>query len=59
VDGDYRQVRDESQEARVRRAFYFLYELQKYILIRRLRSGSTASADGYRREALRIAKGLA
>ena len=54
----YGDLRDESSEARLRHAFYYLYELQKYILIRRLRSGSAAAAEGYRREALRLAKTL-
>jgi len=54
----YGRVRDDSREARVRHAFYFLYELQKYILIRRLRGPSAAEADGYKREALRIARGM-
>jgi aminoglycoside phosphotransferase (APT) family kinase protein len=54
----YRARRDDSSEARVRHAFYYLYELQKYIFIRRVRGGSASGADGYRREALRIARSL-
>jgi aminoglycoside phosphotransferase (APT) family kinase protein len=55
----YGARREQSPEARVRHTFYFLYELQKYIFIRRVRGGSAAGADGYRREALRIARSLA
>lgn len=47
--------RDRSPEAEIRRAFYLLYELQKYIVIRRVRSGNAQQADAYRRQALSLA----
>ncbi len=51
----YGRPRDLSPEARMRQVFYFLYELQKYIFIRRVRNGSAAGAERYRRQALMIA----
>jgi fructosamine-3-kinase len=54
----YGRPRDESPEAQIRRAFYLLYELQKYIVIRRVRSRSPSGADGYRRQALSMAAQL-
>jgi aminoglycoside phosphotransferase (APT) family kinase protein len=54
----YGRERDLSPEARVRGTFYLLYELQKYILIRRVRGGDPAAADGYRRRAFQIARAL-
>jgi aminoglycoside phosphotransferase (APT) family kinase protein len=55
----YGAERDTSPEAEVRRAFYLLYEVQKYIVIRRVRSNDPVRADGYRRQSLRLAEGLA
>ncbi|MFW6163413.1 MAG: phosphotransferase family protein [Planctomycetota bacterium] len=46
--------RDESPEARVRWVFYYLYELQKYIVIRTLRSGRPRDAARYRDHALHM-----
>lgn len=44
----YGQARDESGPAQVRGLFYYLYELQKYIVIERLRRHNAARADQYR-----------
>ena len=49
-------MRDGTPEAEIRRLFYLLYELQKYIFIRRVRRNAPQQADGYRREALRISQ---
>jgi len=51
----YGSARDTSPEAEVRRVFYLLYELQKYILIRRIRNRSPRRADAYRRQSLQLA----
>ena len=50
----YGRERDTSPEARVRGVFYFLYELQKYIVIRHDRSGDPEAAARYKRETMRI-----
>jgi aminoglycoside phosphotransferase (APT) family kinase protein len=55
----YGRRRDESPEAQVRRVFYLLYELQKYIVIRRVRYRSPAKAEPYRRQSLELARTLA
>jgi len=55
----YGRRRDESPEAQVRRVFYLLYEIQKYIVIRRVRYGSPAKAEPYRRQSLQLARTLA
>jgi len=52
----YGQRRDQSREARIRQVFYYLYELQKYIVIRHGRNGDPQRARRYKEEALRIAK---
>jgi aminoglycoside phosphotransferase (APT) family kinase protein len=54
----YGAVRDRSPEAEVRRIFYLLYEVQKYIVIRRVRGNDPVRADGYRRQCLRLAEAL-
>jgi len=54
----YGTPRDTSPEAEIRRLFYLLYELQKYIFIRRVRGRSPSSADRYRQESLRLARQL-
>ena len=54
----YGQPRDTSPEARIRNLFYLLYEVQKYIVIRRMRSGDPAGADRYRRQSLELADAL-
>ncbi len=48
----YGRERDPSPAAQVRRHFYLLYELQKYIVIRAGRGGDPAAAEGYARQAL-------
>src|SRR5579883_1511617 len=54
----YGTTRDTSPEAAVRRMFYLLYEVQKYIVIRRARNHDSRRADGYRRQCLRLAQAL-
>ena len=54
----YGSHRDQSAEAEVRRLFYLLYEVQKYIFIRRVRNRDPKRADGYRRQALALARQL-
>ena len=55
----YGAARDHSPEAETRRIFYLLYEVQKYILIRRVRNRSPREADRHRRQALELARKLA
>jgi len=50
----YGRERDTSPAAQIRGVFYYLYELQKYIVIRMLRSGSPADALRYKAHAARI-----
>lgn len=47
----YGSQRNESPEAQVRHAFYLLYELQKYIVIRKGRNGDSMAARAYKRQA--------
>jgi hypothetical protein len=54
----YGAGRDRSPEAEVRRVFYLLYEVQKYIVIRRVRGDDPGRADAYRRHSLQLAQGL-
>lgn len=54
----YGAERDRSPEAEVRRAFYLLYEVQKYIVIRRVRGHDPQRADAYRRQSWRLVEGL-
>jgi aminoglycoside phosphotransferase (APT) family kinase protein len=54
----YGSPRDISSQAEIRRVFYLLYEVQKYIFIRRVRSGSPERADAYRRQSLQLARQL-
>ena len=54
----YGRLRDTSPEAQVRRGFYLLYEVQKYVVIRRARDGDPARAHHYRRSALALARRL-
>lgn len=54
----YGAPRDSSPDAETRRLFYLLYELQKYIFIRRVRGNSPAAGDRYRLQALRLAQEL-
>jgi aminoglycoside phosphotransferase (APT) family kinase protein len=52
----YGAARDGSPEAEVRRVFYLLYELQKYIVIRRVRGNDPLRADAYRWQSLQLAE---
>jgi fructosamine-3-kinase len=54
----YGAQRERSPEAEVRRIFYLLYEVQKYIVIRRLRNHDPERADAYRQQSLRLAQTL-
>jgi len=54
----YGSERDLSEAAQVRRIFYLLYEIQKYIFIRRARYGRPELADRYRVKSLRLARQL-
>lgn len=54
----YGEKRPHDREARVRQGFYLLYELQKYIFIRRVRGGNPYLADNYRRQSLELAASL-
>jgi aminoglycoside phosphotransferase (APT) family kinase protein len=50
----YGQPRDTSQEAQIRRIFYILYELQKYIAIRHFRSKDPAAARSYKSQVMSL-----
>jgi aminoglycoside phosphotransferase (APT) family kinase protein len=52
----YGGARDESHEARVRQVFYYLYELQKYIVIRQGRGNDPAAARTYKAQAQQVIK---
>jgi aminoglycoside phosphotransferase (APT) family kinase protein len=54
----YGAVREQTSEAEIRRVFYLLYEIQKYIVIRRVRGHDRQRADVYRRQSLRLAESL-
>jgi aminoglycoside phosphotransferase (APT) family kinase protein len=54
----YGAVREQSPGAEIRRVFYLLYEIQKYIVIRRVRNEDPQWADTYRRQSLRLAESL-
>jgi aminoglycoside phosphotransferase (APT) family kinase protein len=54
----YGAVRELSPEAEMRRVFYLLYEVQKYIVIRRVRGQDPQRADEYRRQSLQLAESL-
>jgi len=51
----YGRERDTSPAAQIRRRFYLLYEVQKYIVIHRLRRGDPAGAERYEGQSLRLA----
>ena len=55
----YGKPRDESAEANLRSAFYLLYEIQKYIIIRHGRNRSPHRARGYQAQVLEIAQRIA
>lgn len=50
--------RDTSFSARIRRAFYLLYEIQKYVVIYHYRSREFARAERYKQQSLAMMKGL-
>ena len=50
----YGAERDLSPEARTRQVFYFLYELQKYIVIRHGRNNDAGSARAYKGQVIEI-----
>lgn len=50
----YGQARDRSHETEIRRIFYLLYELQKYIVIYQGRNGDPAGALQKKKQAFRI-----
>jgi aminoglycoside phosphotransferase (APT) family kinase protein len=52
----YGRERDTSPKARSRGIYYYLYELQKYIVIERARRDNKELADRYKNAALRIAE---
>jgi aminoglycoside phosphotransferase (APT) family kinase protein len=52
----YGERRATDSEASRRNVFYLLYELQKYIFIRRIRGGNPVLADSYRRQSLELAR---
>jgi aminoglycoside phosphotransferase (APT) family kinase protein len=54
----YGAQRERSPEAEIRRIFYLLYEVQKYIVIRRVRNHDPGRADAYRQQSLRLAQAL-
>jgi aminoglycoside phosphotransferase (APT) family kinase protein len=54
----YGAERDMSPEAEVRRIFHLLYEVQKYIVLERVRGHAPRRADQYRRQSLRLAQAL-
>jgi len=54
----YGRKRETSPEAEIRRFFYLLYEMQKYIFISRVRGNDRVGADGYRRQCLALAARL-
>jgi aminoglycoside phosphotransferase (APT) family kinase protein len=55
----YGAERDRSPEAEIRRLFYLLYEVQKYIFIRRVRRNRPAEAERFRQQSLCLARSLA
>ena len=55
----YGSTRDTSDAALIRRQFYLLYEIQKYMPIRVWRQNNPASARRYKRQSLQMAKALA
>ena len=50
----YGRPRPDGPEARVRQLFYYLYEVQKYVVIERLRRRNPARADSYKRQAFTL-----
>ncbi len=54
----YGMERDRSPEAEIRRQFYLLYEVQKYIFIRRVRARNPRHAETYRQQVLTMVRDL-
>ena len=54
----YGLPRERSVDSEIRRVFYLLYEVQKYIVIRRVRNRDPVRADDYRRQSLEMAMSL-
>jgi fructosamine-3-kinase len=54
----YGSVRDTSKAALIRRQFYLLYEIQKYMPIRVWRRNDPLGAQRYKRQSLQMAKAL-
>ena len=54
----YGSRRADDSAARKRRIFYLLYELQKYIFIRRVRGKNPSLAASYRQQSLQLASAL-
>ncbi len=54
----YGAQRDMSESAQIRRIFYLLYEIQKYIVIRHGRDGSPDSARTFKQQTFRLAARL-
>ncbi len=52
----YGTKRETCREASIRQIFYLLYELQKYIVIRRGRNGDAAAARSYKRQVMDIVR---
>ncbi len=52
----YGRTRDQSAEAQIRKVFYFLYELQKYIPIRHFRGNDPALARSYKKEVMSVVR---
>ncbi|XP_077862041.1 uncharacterized protein LOC144343200 [Saccoglossus kowalevskii] len=50
----YGRKRDESPDAKIRRIFYLLYELQKYIIIRAGRNGRKILANQFKEQTMQI-----
>ena len=55
----YRQARPTGRSAEIRRLLYLLYEMQKYIVIRKGRSGRPDDAVAHKRRCLALARRLA
>ncbi len=51
----YAEKREDDTDARIRRTFYLLYELQKYIFIRLVRGNNPSLADSYRQQSFQLA----
>lgn len=52
----YGKKRDSSKSAKIRHLFYYLYEIQKYIIIARRRRKDIVRAERYKKEVWRILK---